>query len=66
MGIKNPMGVVGPLWMGGVLLALILSAFVDGAFQFLSGLNIATHLLLFWAAMAPGVIMCVIAANRSE
>ncbi len=63
---KNPMGVIGPLWMGGVLLALILSAFLDGAFQFLSGLNILTHLLLFWGAMTPGVIMCVMAANKTD
>ena len=64
--MKNPLGVIGALWMGLSLIGLIVSAFFEGPFQFLSGLNIVTHLLFFWALMSPGAIMCVIAANRAD
>ncbi len=64
MAVKNPLGVFGPLWMGVMLVALIISAFFSAPREFLSGLNIYTHLLFFWALMAPGVVMCVLAVKR--
>ncbi len=63
---KNPLGVVGPLWMGATLIILIISAFFEGAREFLAGLNIYTHLLFFWGAMAPGVVMCLLALKGGE
>ena len=63
---KNPLGVIGPLWMGATLIALIISAFFEGPREFLGGLNIYTHLLFFWGIMAPGVVMSVLALKGGE
>ena len=63
---KNPLGVIGPLWMGAALIGLIISAFFEGPRGFLAGLNIYTHLLFFWAMMSPGVVMCLLAVKASE
>jgi hypothetical protein len=64
MANKNPLGTFGPLWMGAALIILIVSAFFHGPREFISGLNIYTHMLLFWAVMAPGVAMCLVAAKK--
>ncbi len=63
---KNPLGVVGSLWMGASLIILIISAFFEGPREFLVGLNIYTHLLFFWGVMAPGVVMCLLALKGGE
>ncbi len=63
---KNPLGVVGPLWMGATLILLIISAFFEAPREFLAGLNIYTHLLFFWVVMAPGVVMCLLALKGEE
>jgi hypothetical protein len=58
------LGVIGALWMGFVLVALILSAFFTGPRAFLETLGIASHLLLFWAAMLPGIGLALLAEKQ--
>ena len=58
------LGVIGALWMGFVLVALIISAFMDGPRAFLETLGLVQHLLLFWVAMAPGIVLAFLAEKQ--
>ena len=58
---RSPLCIFGPLWVGGVLVATIISAFFNGAREFIASQNIVTYLLFFWVAMLPGLAMSLMA-----
>lgn len=61
---RDLMRTVGPAWIAGVLIMLIVSAFLPGPRAFLEKLSLLTHLLLFWAALSPGVALLWLAERR--
>ena len=48
---KSLLRILGPLWVGAVLIATIVSAAFEGPRAFIASQNIFTYLLIFWAAM---------------
>lgn len=52
---------VGVAWPGAVLVALIASAAFEPMRDFVSSLTILKHLVLWFAALVPGIVMVFVA-----
>jgi hypothetical protein len=57
---------VGAFWSAAILVSTIGSAFFPGGREFISSLSILPFLLMFWAALSPGVIMLVLSEKMSS
>ena len=58
---RNLLRILGPLWFGFVLVGTIVSAFFAGAREFIASNGIIMHLVYFWLAMIPGLVMVYVA-----
>lgn len=57
---------VGSFWSGAILVSTITSAFFHAGREFVSSLSILPFLLIFWAALVPGVIMLILSEKMSS
>ena len=55
--VSNVFTTIGVCWPGAVLLALFFSAAFGQMRDFVSSLSIVTHLVLWLAALIPGVVL---------
>lgn len=55
------LSIVGVVWPGLVLVTLVSSAAFEPMRHFVSSLTIVKHLLLWFAALIPGIVMVLIA-----